>query len=119
MEDWEREVLKFENLVGKTLLNVSADDDTVDFQCEDGDTYRLYHCQDCCEYVRVEDVVGDLDDLRGKVLMATETSNEAHDVSESGTWTFYNIGTNKGCVTIRFLGESNGYYSESVDFVKL
>ena len=65
MYDWERERLKFSDLVGNTLLNVSSDGEAVDFQCENGETYRLYHSQDCCEYVRVEDIAGDLDDLCG------------------------------------------------------
>lgn len=39
--------------------------------------------------------------------------------NESFTWTFYLIQTNKGHVTLRWLGSSNGYYSESVRFARV
>lgn len=42
---------------------------------------------------------------------------EPGDEWDSHTWTFYRFVTMLGTVTVRWLGESNGYYSESVDFV--
>lgn len=83
----------------------------------DGTRYVFEHHQDCCEQVEIEDIIGELDDLVGwPLLMAEQASRNDPGASESGTWTFYKFATAKGYVTVRWLGTSNGYYSESVDF---
>jgi hypothetical protein len=108
----------FSILVGKTLTQCfQVDDEEIHFITDEA-SYKLLHNQDCCEHVYVEDVCGDLNDLVGTpILFAEEASSSDETVKYgSGTWTFYKIATIKGSVTIRFHGESNGYYSESVDF---
>lgn len=89
------------------------------FVAEDGTNFIFLHHQNCCENVRVEEIIGNLNDLVGSPLyLAEESSNRDklpdQQSSDSHTWTFYKFGTNKGYVTIRWLGTSNGYYSERV-----
>ena len=123
---------KIEDLLGKTLIDIwTNSDDPIEeilFVCSDGSRYLMYHEQDCCESVTVEDICGELSRLlNSPITMAEDISNECTDPpdgykpdwDESYTWTWYKLATIKGYVTIRWLGESNGYYSESVDFVKV
>ena len=123
------EEAKFEDLVGKIIYKIDNDGGeeirlyTTKF--ENGPFYKMHHVSDCCEYVGVEDIVGNLEDLIGyPILMAEEIISgdiqeweDPETYRESFTWTFYKLATIKGYVTIRWLGTSNGYYSESVDFI--
>jgi hypothetical protein len=121
------EYLDISELKGKTLTEAkNNDNEEIVFVTDRGETYKLYHDQDCCESVTVKDIVGDLNDLIGSpLLMAEEVSSEGEPPPadgyepESYTWTFYKLATAKGYVTIRWYGTSNGYYSESVSFVKV
>lgn len=118
--------MNFKDLVGKTLTSIKGKegDDELLMEDNEGKKYRLYHDRDCCETVEINDITGDLNDLlHHPILLANEESNQdeslfekADEYRDSFTWTFYRIGTIKGSAVIRWLGESNGYYSESVSF---
>ena len=130
MRDWslyERRT-ELSQLKGKTLTEIrglEAGKDEVTFVCSDGSEFFMYHSQNCCESVNIEDVVGDVNDLlNSEILIAEERTSDKNpdgitkEYQDCFTWTFYELATNKGSVTIRWYGESNGYYSESVDFAK-
>lgn len=125
MSNYRNDIV-FENLKGKTLRKVSnlvVGKEEVVFECDDNTKYRMYYEQDCCASCTVEDICGDVSDLIGTEILLAEkvTSDEnpegvKRDYQDSFTWTFYKLSTIKGTVTIRWYGESNGYYSESVTF---
>jgi len=114
-----------EQLLGKVLESVSVVGyEKIIFKTTDGETFSMHHEQDCCEDVSIDDIEGDIESLVGNPILVAEEveSNESRDPSQefdSFTWTFYKLATIKGHVDIRWFGSSNGYYSESVDFVRV
>lgn len=111
----------FSELKGKTLKHIEVcGTEEIYFVTTDNEVYRMWHDQDCCESVQIEEICGDLNRLLhspiGLAEEVTNTSDDAKDEDDSFTWTFYRLATNHGFVTIRWYGTSNGYYSESVDF---
>jgi len=112
--------LDFTTLLGKICEKIKRiesdeeDNGRIIFTTIDGHEYHLYHSQSCCETTSIKDICGDLDDLIGTpIIEAEEVINDRIEEGDKvGTWSFYKLSTTKGGVTISFLGESNGYYSE-------
>lgn len=105
-------------IIGLTPSYIRQTDEEIVMQFTNGASCKWYHSQDCCESVTVNDVVGDFGDLlHHPILVAEERvcENENADY-EHETWTFYAFRSMGGSVDVRWLGSSNGYYSESVDF---
>lgn len=120
---------EFSELKGRTLTKIDVSVDTMEFHTDKNEVYELYHEQDCCESVTIEDICGDLLDLLEEPILLAEEIIHEQDVNPEGviipkyqdsfTWTFYKLSTIKGSVAIRWHGDSNGYYSEKVDFRKI
>lgn len=115
-------------LVGQVVTKIDHGDYYVLFTLENGDKYELHHNQSCCEDVHLEDIIGNLDDLVGSPILKAEvvtsdTNPSDIDMSERFQdcfmWTFYHFATIKGYVTLRWYGDSNGYYSVEVSFDKV
>ncbi len=133
MSYWDYPHVDFSELVGKTLVEVINTGDEMKFICSDGSQYKQYHFQDCCESVSVEDICGDIQDIIGSPIVVADVSTSSERQSwetkygpgeeyyypDSFTWTFYKLDTIKGGITIRWYGTSNGYYGESVDFIRI
>ena len=133
--------MDIKELIGKTIVSIvgmEKGSEEITFTTLDGKQYKMYHEQDCCENVTIDDVCGDVMDLIGSpLLLAEERTSEENppDVTEqrlklqkdaayvewqdSFTWTFYHFATINGYLDLRWYGESNGYYSESVDFKEI
>lgn len=127
---WYRRI-EMEELKGKTFVDIQINDDNgeknkIIFTDDEGYVYKMYHDQDCCEWVYIEDICGDINNLIGvPIVMAEEITNRddapLDDADYSYTWTFYKFATSKGYVTIRWYGTSNGYYSEDacIELIKM
>lgn len=118
---------EFKELVGLSIkyIFVDKDKDFIVFGTHEGKLFGMWHEQDCCECVTVDDIIGDLNDLLDTPILTAEerTSNGEESPrpvapDDSETWTFYELRTIKGSVTLRWYGTSNGYYSEGVDFYR-
>ena len=115
-----------DHLMGKTIANIQGlkkDSECVQIHFTDGSYLSMYHEQDCCESVTLEDFDNDAQSLiGGDIIRIEECISNANDeefdpldsYDYSYTWTFYTIITSKGTMKLRWYGTSNGYYSESV-----
>lgn len=116
--------IPFSSLIGKTLVAVDGYRDgseEVVFTTSEGEKYVMWHDSDCCETVNLVDADGDVADIIGRpVKVASCEEFSPKDQSfygyDSQTWTFYHLAAGYGTISMRWVGSSNGYYSESVSF---
>ena len=112
--------LKGERIV--SIVGAEVGSEEVAIKTKSGRTFRMYHEQDCCESVAVSRVYigyGFNDESGMEVMDATEKIESDIPASESATRTTFVINPGGSTAVIEWIGESKGYYSESVSFVEV
>lgn len=108
---------KFEQIQGMTITAVVYKETNESLLIHlNTHVLEMTHHQECCESVYLEDIVGSFEDLIGYPLL--EVSQSIVDIGSediSSTASYYNFRTIKASVQLRWVGESSGYYSETVD----
>ena len=112
----------FFTLKGQTIRKIQALNEYSLCILTDKYRYDLYHEQDCCEFVRLAKIIGDIDNILNEEIIFAEEDGGANEPDwygnnyndSSHTWTKFVLGTKNANVEFWFLGESNGYYSESI-----
>lgn len=112
------------DLIGESIRAIEKfDDQRVIVRLRTGwQSFIFFHDQDCCELVELREA--NMDGIIGKVICAVSAEvdhnlPEGAEQMESFTNTTFTFKTEDGSVgTLRFLGQSNGYYSESVEFAE-
>ena len=110
-------------LEGKTIIEIvgaEEDSECILFKLSDNSVYAMTPQIRCSEEVLVDDICGNIDDLIGLPITLARVDHDEDvcddidddDYGDHYTWTFYQLATTKGYVTIKWYGESNGYYSE-------
>lgn len=111
------------NLIGEILTHIDTNgNDEIVLTTQSGRRIKIYHSQNCCETVCIEDTVGDFEQLLFKPLISItheeECSND-QEYYESCTKTDITFKVNDATVISKWIGTSNGYYSESVHWEEL
>ena len=109
----------FASMVGKTVTGITGchvGSEDMEIKFADGAVCRMWHQEDCCESVRIEEIHGDPVDFVGQVIVSAEASEVYTPATADGDQmdTFYKLACANGYLTIRWLGESNGYYGTAV-----
>jgi len=102
-----------ERLKGEIITHIDLDDEQILITLKGGAKFLFYHEQDCCEYVRLIGIDGDVVKLLGKPLQVVDyKSHPGGDpvpkCPDSWTHTVITFQVDDATVVTRWLGESNG-----------
>lgn len=105
------------NIENKKIKSICIELDEIKFITDDNEKYKMFHYQDCCEYPYIDYINGITNLIDNNIVDFDEFSLEETS-NESATRTTFRFETTKGVCEISWVVESNGYYSEGIDFVK-
>lgn len=111
-------------LEGEILTNIDIDEDKRQMllTTKSGRVFRFHHKQDCCEDVKIVGLDENFTTLQGKVINEVKeevVEEENMEDYEHRTKTNFIFKTDENTAICRWVGISNGYYSETVDIDEL
>lgn len=121
------QMTELSDLIGNVFDTVTLNGGAVEFYNNNKLMFCLHHEQSCCEIVELIDGFDELHLLQNGPIMqsyATYSHDGELKYTENGnsydnlTWSFYTFSTFYHSVTLRFYGQSNGCYSETVDLYR-
>ncbi len=128
----ERVEVEISDLVGKKITKVEGleeGSEMVIIYTDCDHTYMFNHEQICCEDVELNDFECDVEMIVGAKIISADVAKNKNHFSESKdspneefatwTWSFYKIETDKGEIWMRWIGGSNGAYSEEVSIFRV
>ena len=119
----KRKHVEFSDLVGEVLdtVDIDREENQILLTTRSGRKFVVYHEQDCCETVAISGQDGSFDKLIGKPIVEARdiAVDTGDDEIESQTTTTLVFRVDDQTVISRWVGDSNGYYSESVDIAEL
>ena len=125
IESIGRRYVEFSDLVGEVLdaVDIDREENQILLTTRSGRKFLVYHEQDCCETVAISGQDGSFDKLIGKPIVeargfAVDTGESESDYDSQTTTTLV-FRVDDQTVISRWVGDSNGYYSESVDIAEL
>ena len=72
--------MQIKELIGRTITSIVQEGAVLQFYMKTGPHVMMYHKQDCCEDVNIEDICGDLEDLLDTpILRAEERYNSKYE----------------------------------------
>ena len=115
--------ISVQELEGEILTHIDDCDDGILLTTASGRKIRMYHQQDCCESVSIVGTDGEWHKLIGKPLLEVDVDNTEtippSEYADSYTQTNFTFRVDDATVICRWIGESNGYYSESVSLEEI
>lgn len=94
--------------------------DAVKLTFDNGKILVFTHKQDCCESVHFSSSDYPITDMIGETVTKIEMRTERNDPNDkymSETWSFIYIHTTKDVNVMKWQGSSNGWYSETPDWI--
>ena len=73
---------QIEDLLNQTIISVNGFEegsDEIRITTKEGNTYRMYHDQDCCESVNINEIIGDVNDILDSPILRAEEKTNSED----------------------------------------